>query len=274
MWFLYVPVALLAAYLAYNRFFHPLAKVPGPFLASLTPLWLTWQGFNQRRPRLDLELHKRYGNVVRISPNEIIFSNPAYFKQIYGAGTRFKKARFYEAPTDASQAESWNKLDMLPEMNITKLRVQKRYAGTVYSISNAKKHEHYIDNNIRRMTKRFNGLTGKLLDIYYEWEKLNVDIMSEMTFGSEYGAVAKGTDDGHMAGMDKMWEWWGWIGYLPWANEFDKKFMPWKILFTGNSVNLPVFPVSVVHLIRGWYRNANAVAALRRQNDRARAVDG
>ena len=113
MWFLYIPVGLLLAYFTYNRYFHPLSRVPGPFFASLTPLWITWQCYNARRPRLDLDLHKKYGSIVRISPDEIIFSNPAYFKQVYGAGTRFTKGRFYEAPTDTSQPEDWNKLDML-----------------------------------------------------------------------------------------------------------------------------------------------------------------
>lgn len=79
MWIIYTPLALLVAHIAYNRFFHPLAKVPGPILASITPPWIVWQAFHQRRPRLDLKLHKQYGTVVRISPNEIIFSNPDYF---------------------------------------------------------------------------------------------------------------------------------------------------------------------------------------------------
>ncbi|KAF2162097.1 hypothetical protein M409DRAFT_69322 [Zasmidium cellare ATCC 36951] len=251
MWFLYLPVALLLAYFLYNRYLHPLSKVPGPLLASLTPLWITWQGYNARRPRLDIDLHKQYGSVVRISPDEIIFSNPAYFKTVYGAGTRFQKGRFYEAPTDMSQPEDWEKLDMLPEMNIAKLRTQKRYAAPVYAVANAKKHEHYVDNNIRRMVTRLSsvGGEGKVVDVYYEWEIMNVDVMTEMTFGKEYGAVEKGSDDGHMHGMDKMWEWWGWMGYLPWLNEFDKRFMPRKVIFSGSSINLPVFPYCVGKII-------------------------
>lgn len=270
MWFLYLPLLLLLSYFAYNRFFHPLAKIPGPFLATITPLWLTYQAYHQRRPRLDLALHKRYGSVVRITPSEVLFSNPSYFKPIYGAGTRFTKGRFYEAPTDVSQAEDWNKLDMLPEMDIPKLRVQKRYAAPVYSVSNARKHEGYIDNNILRGFERLKrvGGEGEVVDVYHELELLNVDIMTEMTFGEAYGAVAKGSDDGHMAGMDKMWEWWGWIGYLPWLNEFDKKFMPWKVVFAAKSVDLPVFPVSFLSTLwkRGWVADMCSWTALYQQD--------
>jgi hypothetical protein len=146
MWLLYAPVVALLGYLVYNRFFHPLAKVPGPFLASLNLLWLVWQCMHQRRPRLDLELHNRYGSIVRITPNSVIFSNPEYCKAVYGAGTTFKKSRYYEAPADLSQNPGWEKLDLLPEMDIDKLRLQKRLAGSVYSTANAKKHEDLIDN--------------------------------------------------------------------------------------------------------------------------------
>ncbi|KXT13724.1 hypothetical protein AC579_10058 [Pseudocercospora musae] len=253
MWLLYLPTALILTYFLYNRYFHPLCNIPGPFFASISPLWLVYQCYHRRRPRLDIQLHKIHGSIVRVSPNEIIFSNPDHFREVYGAGTKFTKSRFYEAPTDRSQEPGWEKLDMLVEKDIEKLRAQKRFAGPIYSISNAQKHEHLIDNNILRMIKRYHNLikgmksgNSKSIDIYYEFEMLNVDIMSEFTFGKPYGAVEKGSDDGHMASMDAMWAWWGWIGYLPWLNEIDKSYSPWNILFAMNAPKkLPVFPYAV-----------------------------
>ena len=243
MWYVYVPVAFLCAYVAYNRFFHPLAKIPGPLLASITPLWLTWQCMHQRRPRLDLQLHKQYGSVVRISPDEIIFSNPEFFKAVYGAGTHFTKGRFYDAPQSPSSDSPEDKLDLLVEPDKDKLRMQKRVAGPIYSTSNMKKHEGLIDNNLHRLLHRLKPLVERPLDIYREFELLNVDIMSEVTFAQPYGAVEAGSDDDHMANMDKTWEWWGWIGNLPWLNALDKKVMPWVVKFEGRNLKLPVFPV-------------------------------
>ncbi|KAF7186570.1 Cytochrome P450 monooxygenase [Pseudocercospora fuligena] len=138
---------------------------------------------------------------------------------------------------------------MLVEKDVEKLRVQKRFAGPVYSIQNATKHEGLVDNNLRRMLRRFTNLVqqkSKSIDIYYEFEILNVDIMSEFTFGREYGAVEKSSDDGHMASMDSMWAWWGWIGFLPWLNEIDKSYSPWSILFSLTAPKrFPVFPYAV-----------------------------
>ena len=244
MWLFYIPVALFCAYAAYNRFFHPLAKVPGPFLAGITPLWLVWQCMHQRRPRLDIQLHKRYGDIVRITPDEIIFANPEYFKAVYGAGTKFTKSRFYEAPKNVGEKPSWDTLDLLPELDLEKLRVQKRLAGPIYSTSNVKRHESYIDNNIHRSMQRLKTLTSQPLEIFREFELLNVDLMCELTFAVPYGAVEAGSDGAHMASMERMWEWWGWIGYVPWLNALDKMIMPWLVHFSFDNVRLPVFPVS------------------------------
>lgn len=121
---------------------------------------------------------------------------------MYGAGTKFTKGRFYEAPRDATK-NNWEHLNMLSEDNIEKLRLQKRFAGPIYSISNAQRHEHLIDNNITRLLTRFKTMTDRPMDIYYAWEIMNVDMMTEFTFGQPYGAIEKGSDDDHMANMDR-----------------------------------------------------------------------
>jgi len=205
MWPLYLLTAALLSYLVYNHFIHALAKVPGPFAASLSPLWLVWQCINLRRPTLDLELHKRHGSVVRIAPNEVIFSNPDYFKVVYGAGTKFTKARYYDALTTAVPRKGdWDGLDMLIETDTNKLGVQKRLAVPIYN--NGERHQGLMDNNIRRWTKRLQGFTGQPLDMWNELELLIVDTMTEVTFGEPYGAVEAGSDGGHMHAMWNLWK--------------------------------------------------------------------
>jgi hypothetical protein len=105
MWPLYLFRTAIASYLIYNRYFHPLAKVPGPFLASISPVWIVWQSYKQRRPRLDVALHKRHGSVVRIAPGEVLFANPKYFNTVYGAGVSQmgKKGRWYESTGDMNK---------------------------------------------------------------------------------------------------------------------------------------------------------------------------
>ena len=82
-WPIYLSVALLA-YLLSNYFNHGLNKHPGPFLARLTDWWRFWDVYNRRPDITHLKLHRQYGDIVRLGPNTLSFSNPRAVKQIYG----------------------------------------------------------------------------------------------------------------------------------------------------------------------------------------------
>lgn len=66
---------LFVAYVAYKvvyqvvyyRFFHPLAKFPGPFLASVTRLWITYHNVKQDECQTYKALHERYGKPKYLS---------------------------------------------------------------------------------------------------------------------------------------------------------------------------------------------------------------
>lgn len=217
---------LLIGYATYNRFLHPLANIPGPFLASLSPLWLVYQGYKAQRQRLEPALHRKYGSVVRIAPGEVIFSNPGYFNTVYGAGAskRFVKGRFYEALTDGSQAPGPDRLDMLTEWDQDRLNHQKRLVGPVYSVKNTLRHEDLVDNNLVRWMARLDRFAGEPLNLTREFELLMVDVQTEITFAQPFGAVEAGSDGEHMETMSKMWHHWAWVGHLPWLNGLDKYF--------------------------------------------------
>lgn len=88
-------VLALVTRVVYNVYFHPLRKVPGPFLAKVTELWRT-NKYAQGRWHEDIvDLHEQYGPVVRISPNEVSFIDQAALEQVYGHSTGTKKVCFY-----------------------------------------------------------------------------------------------------------------------------------------------------------------------------------
>jgi len=81
-----IGVAFILIHVAYNTLLHPLRKVPGPLLARATGLWRTVKYF--RGTWLDdiVDLHRTYGPVVRIAPNEISFVDEPALKELYGHG--------------------------------------------------------------------------------------------------------------------------------------------------------------------------------------------
>lgn len=75
---------VLLSHVIYCRLFHPLAAVPGPFLASITTAWLAHAYWRQDFHKYAIQLHKEYGPVVRIAPNAVDVGDPEAVKIIYG----------------------------------------------------------------------------------------------------------------------------------------------------------------------------------------------
>jgi hypothetical protein len=61
-------------YVIYQCFFSPIAKYPGPFWAKLTKLYRAYLSLRGHAHRDFIALHKKYGNIVRVAPNELYFA--------------------------------------------------------------------------------------------------------------------------------------------------------------------------------------------------------
>ncbi|KAH9052057.1 putative P450 monooxygenase [Lactarius deliciosus] len=82
--------------IVYNLYFHPLSHFPGPKLAACSRLWLAYRELVKGESLGDLriELHRRYGEIVRLSPDELHFSNPAAYNDIYNNRNKWDKDSF------------------------------------------------------------------------------------------------------------------------------------------------------------------------------------
>ncbi|KAI0448817.1 cytochrome P450 [Xylaria acuta] len=81
---LLIGVAYIASSAIYNRFFHPLSKYPGPFSHHVSYLPRAYALLSGKLGFHVADLHKQYGPVVRITPNELAFSSPQAWRDIYG----------------------------------------------------------------------------------------------------------------------------------------------------------------------------------------------
>lgn len=79
------------AYLAKNYFNNGLNKYPGPLLAQFTDWWRFWDVYKRSPEETHIALHKKHGDVVRLGPNYLSFSDPAATKAIYGLNKGYVK---------------------------------------------------------------------------------------------------------------------------------------------------------------------------------------
>ncbi|MCJ1376937.1 hypothetical protein MMC17_000027 [Xylographa soralifera] len=93
-------LVILSTRCAFLRYSHPLSIYPGPVLASFTNFWRFATHFVGNTHNVDVLLHKKYGPVVRIGPNTLLFSDYAAFEAIYGFNKNIGKGDFYAAAGD------------------------------------------------------------------------------------------------------------------------------------------------------------------------------
>lgn len=86
-----------------TRYRRGLKQLPGPFLASVSPLDRILTAASGQQFKRHLEYHEKYGPVVRVGPNHVSFSNSDLIPQVYGITSRFLKVRW----TTQKKEVSW-----------------------------------------------------------------------------------------------------------------------------------------------------------------------
>ena len=79
------------AYLARTYFYHGLNRYPGPWLAKFTNAWRVYDVSRNHHQHTLIELHKKYGPVVRTGPNVVDIADPELIPAIYGVRTHHTK---------------------------------------------------------------------------------------------------------------------------------------------------------------------------------------
>jgi hypothetical protein len=88
-----LPLIALAILAWIVRSYLSLRHIPGPFFASLTNLHRLLWVLGNKAHDIHIDLHRKYGDVVRIGPNVVSIANPAEIPRIYDYSGRFAKVR-------------------------------------------------------------------------------------------------------------------------------------------------------------------------------------
>ncbi|KAJ4185646.1 hypothetical protein NW767_012855 [Fusarium falciforme] len=154
-------ISVLLLHFVSNKYLPRLRHVPGPFLAGFTRLWKLNCIAHGRLEKVQMQLHARYGPVVRISPNEVLISDPSAIKTIYGHSSNFRKTKFY-IPFGTKDND-----DLFTDPNVARHAHHRREIASAYSMTSLVELEPMVDKCVETMCDQFRGLAGqgKPLDI-------------------------------------------------------------------------------------------------------------
>ncbi|KAH0588957.1 hypothetical protein H2248_004739 [Termitomyces sp. 'cryptogamus'] len=172
----------------YRLFYHPLSKFPGPRLAAITDLYSAYYDLVLDGVLLDhLEhLHRTYGPVVRISPEQLHFNDPDAFNHIYSTGSKFTKLQdFYDAFNEKQSSFGY--------IDVKKAKQRKDVMRPLFSRRAILSLENVIQNTVDQLVAALllQSLPGgKPVNLHLGYLSTSMEIIMSYCFARSCGAVS------------------------------------------------------------------------------------
>lgn len=166
----------------YNRYWHPLARYPGPFLWTCFRLrYVLAMKSGQLHQRLK-EFHSTYGPIVRIAPDELSYADERAWDDIYRKRTFFRNKTWFMKP---SQDEPHSIFTHREDYHA---RFRKAFAPGFLDRSlqeQAPVVEAYTDLFIKQMRV----FSGKSVDMTRWFNYYTFDLAGDLLFGESFGCL-------------------------------------------------------------------------------------
>ncbi|KAI1630610.1 cytochrome P450 [Biscogniauxia mediterranea] len=168
---------------------HPLSRIPGPKLAAATYLPEFWYDFVQfgRYTKQIEAMHKTYGPLVRISPNEIHCNDSRFIDEIYAVGGRKRDKPPHQVSGSSIQHSGFATSDHDLHRN-RRIPLAKFFArGQIARL------EPQIEELVQRLCDKLLAQTGKPepTDVTTAYSCFTSDVISDYCFGESFGFLAQ-----------------------------------------------------------------------------------
>lgn len=211
-------VAALVGHLLWK--WYRLSHVPGPAFAKLTNIPRAYWVWTRKPHEIHIDLHKKYGHLVRFGPNMVSVGSAVEIEKIYRMHSPLLKSDFYHVILPM------NKGKILPGLFATQdeglHRMLKKPIGGIYSMSNLTSFESLVDKAIvyfmEQLDKRF--VEPRQACDWGLWlQYFAFDVVGEITFSTRLGFLERGEDvDGIMAAIWHWFEYVAVVGQIPWVD--------------------------------------------------------
>ncbi|KUI65370.1 Pisatin demethylase [Cytospora mali] len=256
-WFLIIPGVIIVRAL-YRKYASPLRKYPGPWLASTTRLWKLVSAASAHTHLDHIELHKKYGPVVRIAPNEVSLSSPEAARTLLSAGKRLYKTKFYGVFPPPENP------DIFTEYREDVHAQKKKVANVPYSMAAMQQLSPFIDDTIELLTQKMDaaaaGRTGAPIKDFSKGPAVDLgnwlhwfafDVLGEVAFSRSFGFLEQGRDvDGAIHIIDESQRYNGIVGQVPFMDHFLRRNPLWKLIPMLDSRNALITRMAYEELAR------------------------
>jgi hypothetical protein len=160
--------------------FSPLRSVPGPFWARFSRFWYFKRVYHGNFEHDNIELHRRYGRVVRVAPNMYSINAPDAVSTIYGIASKMPKSDWYEGWKHPSP-DRWT---LFPDRNIKRHAETRRRFQGLYSMSSLISYENYVNECTDILQQRLSEFAkhSSIIDMTHWLQCYAFDVIGYITY--------------------------------------------------------------------------------------------
>ncbi|KIW35014.1 uncharacterized protein PV07_01741 [Cladophialophora immunda] len=238
-WYLLIPLYMVLRFLV-QRYNSPLRVYPGPFIASGSRIFKLVSVASGKTEKSRIDLHRKYGRVVRLGPNELSFASPQAAKEVLAAGKGFYKTDFYSVFPPPENP------DIFTEIREDVHAQKKRVAAHPYSMSAMQQLTPIVARIIQKFGSKLDGFCSTPNEPFDLGDWLHFfafDVLGEVAFSRQFGFMDAGYDVENAIKTIDDSQWYNSIvGQMPFLDHFLRR----------NPINrfLPGLAIKDAHITR------------------------
>ncbi|KAI9842249.1 MAG: hypothetical protein M1837_007394 [Sclerophora amabilis] len=168
-------------------------------------------------PSRNVELHAKYGPIVRIGPNHVSLSDPEALRAIYSTKSVFTKTAFYTLAQSTYEGKTLQNL--FSTSDIKYHASLKRATARIYSMTALTELEPHVDVCVDLFVSRIKQIMTPnpvALDVSAWVQYFAFDVLGEVNFSRRLGFLETGSDvDGMIHVADEMLRYVSLVGQMP-----------------------------------------------------------
>lgn len=172
-----------------------LRNVPGPFIAGFSSLWELSTTATGQEAWIYNDLAKKYGHLIRISPNTVLTDDPEVLKRISGARGTYSKDAFYSASFKLPDHDTMFSTIDTSTHDAIKAKLAGPYGGRETSAM-----EPIVDDMVKSFTQHLRDQTSRgpaqtcVVNFAHVVMYFTMDVITRVSFGRELGFLRTGSD--------------------------------------------------------------------------------
>ncbi|KAK3985847.1 cytochrome P450 [Cladorrhinum sp. PSN332] len=181
-----VSLAHFISVAVYRLYLSPLAKIPGPKLAALTYLYEAYYEVylgGQYFKRV-AEMHKQYGPIIRVTPNEVHWNDPEFLDTVYPTtGRKTNKPVWFAKRTGTPYS-----IVSTPDHDLHRRR--RNALNSFFSVASIRRLDVVMKEYTQKMLARMESVsksTHPVLQFHHMFKACASDVITIYAFGECFG---------------------------------------------------------------------------------------